>query len=420
MPDRFIAKKGFRPRRPVFSGDIGRAFDQIIGTKFGPNGGGNGTGVAGDASHAAATSRLRIDLPNYDVELKWVEYWNGRVSFSGNGEVAGANTINVKAALEPAGATATTPLYASDGTTRTVAMLAAARQKYYPASKIILPAGSLPFARQFVSVTAGNTWPVNRICHNTTLGESENTNGTGAGTDQCDVTGTFGNATAIYGFGPCSIVGIPVDRRRRKIVGLMQDSMGTVSGADASPGYGDSNGYAGHWERAINGQLATINSARATSRLMWVAAGFDNQLAMMAPYITSLVIQLGRNDITAGRSLLQMQTDFMTIARPFIDAGVSVFGQTVTPKPLTTADSGLDGGSSISAPQEAVRIPWNAWLMGRPLGIKGCYDVAAAVEDPARPGYFRPSNPAYSSDLTHLLSAGMSAAVASIDINQLS
>lgn len=389
----------------------------IIGTKFGPNGGGSGTGVAGDATHASATSRSRIDMPNYDQILKWVEYWNGRINFAGNGEVVGPNNINVKAAVEIAGVT--TPLYAADRVTRTMALAGGARQKFYATGQIILPAGSLPFARQYVSVIANDTWPVNRICHNTTLGESENTFGTGAGSDQCDAVGTFGSATSAYGFTPCSVVGIPADRIRRKRIGLLQDSLGTVAGVDASPGYGDANGYAGHWERAIGSQIATINAARATGRLQWVAAGFDNQLAMMGPYISSVIIELGRNDISNGRTLLQMQTDYATVATAFRNMGVAVFAQTITPKPLTTADGGLDGGSSISAPQEVIRQGYNTWLKTLPVGTTYCFDIAAAVEDPARPGYFKPNNPAYSSDLTHLLQSGMDAAVAACDISRL-
>ena len=105
---------------------------RVIGTKFGPNGGANGTGFAGDASHAAATSRTRIDMPAYDVELKWIEYWNGRINFAGNGEVTGPNSINVKAAWESA-AGVNSPLYAADLTNRTCALSGGARQRFYPA-----------------------------------------------------------------------------------------------------------------------------------------------------------------------------------------------------------------------------------------------------------------------------------------------
>lgn len=398
----------------------GRGEMQLIGTKQGPNGGGEGDGLYGDTSHRTATSRFRIDMPNYDVILKGVEYWNGYIKFNGADEAAGPNSLTNKAAWEPDGAAATIPLWG--GGVRTATIAAGSRRIFIPEQGVIIPGGSLPYVRQLVTVADTPwQWPASRIAHGSvnSLDESDNQFGTGAGTDQVDVTGTFGSNSATYAWGPCAIYGVPADGQRRRAVALFQDSMGSVSGGDGAPDYGDSAGRAGFIERALGTSVAWTNAARASSRLQWVAAGMANQIAMTAPYVTSAIIQLGRNDITNSRSLVNLQDDFTTVAGWLQAYGVKVFATTITPKPLTTADAGLDGGSSVSAPQETIRIDYNTWLKTLPVGIRGCFDVAATVEDSGRPGYFTPSNPAISTDLTHLTATGIALAQAAIDLNKL-
>lgn len=396
-----------------------------IGTKTGPNGGGEGDGLLGDLTHLSGTSRLRIDMPSYDVEIPGindalvpggVEYWNGYIKYNGAAEANGPNAINVKAAWEPAGAAAAIPLYAAGN--RTNALAAGARLRYSPLDKIIIPSGSLPFARQFVSVdVAAQQWPSSRIAHISALGESENTFGTGAGTDQSDAVGAFGSGTASYAFGPCGIYGVPADRRRRPIIGLMQDSMGTVSGEDASPGYGDANGFAGWLERSLGTSYAVINAARASARLQWTAAGFSNQLALMAPYITHLVIQLSANDWSTARTSTQMLADLRTIIDAFTAYGVKVWVCTSTPKVTATANAYVDGGTT-AASGNAERETYNTELRAnyRTYGAERLIDIASKVEDPARAGRFLPSTPALTTDGTHLSATGRALVQTAIDV----
>lgn len=394
----------------------------IIGTKFGPNGGGEGDGLSGDASHTAETDRFRIDMPNYDVELTYIEYWNGYIKFNGAAEANGPNAILVKAAWESA-AGVLTSFYDADGSTRVVTLQPGERRRLYPASKLIIPASTLPYIRNRVSVgSAGQQWPANRIAHGSlnSMGESNNQFGTGAGTDQVDATGEFGTTTnKFYAFGPCGIYGVPVDRVRRKRIALFGDSMCTVSGVDGTPNYGDTNGYAGYLERAINSNYATITAARASSRLQWVVAGMANQLALIGPYVSSAIIQLGPNDIFTGRTLLQVQTDLTTLVTALQAYGIVCYGVTVTPRPLTTSNSWVDGGATLNASAEAIRQSYNTWLKTLPIGLRGVYDVAAAVEDAGRPGYWNAANPAWTPDGTHLAQPAMTAAVSVIDLNIL-
>lgn len=391
---------------------------RIIGTKFGPNGGGEADGLLGDASHTAGTSRFRIDMPAYDVELQWVEYWNGYISMTQAAEQQGPNAINVKSAWEAADGT-NTPLY-GNGLRRQISLNPGERARFRPQQKLIVPGGTLPFARQFVSVgTAGQQWPCNRIAHNSNLGESDNVFGTGAGTDQTDATGTFGSATFTYAFGPCGIYGIPADRQRRKAVALFQDSIGTNSGDDAVGNRGDANGYMGWLERALTNQYAFINAARATSRMQWVAAGFDNQISMIAPYVTSAIIQLGVNDWSTGRTLAQMQADLATMVTALQAYGVAVFVCTTSPKVTATTNAYVDGGSAINSGPSGIGNSYNTWVRTLPLGIRGCIDVANILEDPGRPGYFLPYSPALTTDGTHYSTTAMNLAAPALDLNAL-
>jgi lysophospholipase L1-like esterase len=401
------------------SGGMAGAPLRIIGTKYGPNGGAEGDGLIGDASHLSATSRLRVDMPSYDVVLKSVAYWNGYIKYNGAAEADGPNSITVKAAFELAGAGSTIPLYANGQ--RSVAIAAGARQLFIPSTRVVIPGGSLPYARQYVLLGATGQWPVNRVAHGTAnadLGNSDNTFGTGAGSDQCDAVGTFGNNAAVYAFGPCGIYGIPADGRRRKQVAIFGDSIATYSGADLGPSYGDTNGYPGFIERATRNQIATIAATRASGRLQWVAAGFANQLALIGPYVTHAIIELGRNDITNGRVLAELQADFATLANALKSFNVKVWATTITPKPTGSANSWVDGGNATNSTQDAVRASYNTWLKTLPLGIAGCFDVAATVEDSGRPGYWTPNATALTTDGTHLSAAGMTLASAAIDISK--
>jgi hypothetical protein len=388
------------------------------GTKYGPNGGGEGDGLLGDTARRSATSRLRIDMPAYDFTVHFVEYWNGYIPFNTSGELPGPNPIAVKSGWEPEGSGSVTPLPFQGA--RTAWILSGGRLRT-DAQSIIVPGGSKPYIRQLVStIQSPWQWPASRIAHGSvnSLGESENTFGTGAGTDQVDVTGTFGDNVAAYAFGPCAILGVPSDGRRRPVCLLLDNSLGSVAGTDGAPNYGDTNGYAGRGERALAAAgISSINASRASSRLQWQAAGFATTLALTAPYVTSVLIGISENDWSNSRTLVNMQTDLAALVTGFQAFGVQVHVMTSSPKVIATADAYLDGGSAINAGLSAVANSYNAWLRTRPLGIAAVHDVAAALEDPARPGFFKPNNPALTTDGTHYTATGMALAVAAINTN---
>jgi hypothetical protein len=387
----------------------------LLGTQFGPNGGGEGDGLSGDGTHLAASSRWRHDMPSYDMRLHAVAYWNGRMNHAGAGEVAGPNAINVKAAWEPEGAAATVPLYV--GADRLLVYASDDVKWHRPRAEVIVPGGSLPFSRQFVSVdVALQQWPVNRIARGLDLNESDNQFGTSAGTDQVDAVGVFGTPVNTWSFGPSAIIGTPADGMRRSSILLIQDSIGSFSGEDASPGYGDFRGAAGYIERYLGNLFAVSNAARASSRLEWVAQGFAKVYALTAPYITHLVLETSTNDWSTGRTLPQIQADIATILAPYQAQGVKCILCTSTPKVTATADAYLDGGTTAAA-NNSVREALNVWIRAKPLGIHGVIDGVQYIEDPARPGRFLPSNPALTNDGTHLTATGRALAQQGVNLN---
>lgn len=389
-----------------------------VGTKYGPPAGGESDGLQGDATHLGGSSRFRIDMPDYDCVLKAVQYANFRISHSVPGEVPGPNPIYVKAGWEPDGASVVTALPFQGA--RTAAILSGGVLRTDPQA-IVVPGGSKPFIRQFVNVrVAGHQWPCNRIAHNTTLGESDNVFGTGAGTDQVDVVGAFGNATTTYSFGPALIIGVPADGLRRRACVILDNSLGTVSGVDGTPTYGDANGFAGRAERAIGTTMAVINCSRSTSKLQWQAAGFAGTLALTAPFVTSAVIGLAENDWSTGRTFAQMQADLATLVAGYQAFGVACYALTSSPKVTASANSYLDGGTVLSS-GNAERELYNAWLRTAtpPLGLVGVFDIAADLEDPARTGFFLANNPALTTDGTHYTQTGMDRAVARINVGLL-
>lgn len=406
---------------PLLPEKFGKSDLQILGTKFGPMAGSSTTGVLGDASHHGGTSRFRIDMPDYDMELKFVSYWNGRISFTGNGEIAGANPISAKSAWEPAGSGASIPLFAEDGVTRTVLMASGARQNFYPKNKIIVPGGSLPYCRSGVFVTGSQTFPVGRAAHQTvnSMGESCNYFSPNAGIDYTDAVGEFSTNTPTYFWGPSGIYGIPADRKRRRQIWILGDSRVTYSGTDGTSPFGDTNGYVGWIERKIKKQYATINSGRANSRLYWRVAGMLNELALCAPYVTDVIIDIDINDLNDGRTLAQVQGDYAVLIPAIQAYGVRVHLVTTTPNPATTANGWVDGGATLKA-HEAVRAPLNAWKKTKPLGVASCIDVCAHVEDPNRPGFWRPDPVPLTPEGLHYSGHGMTKAGSALDLNAFS
>lgn len=396
---------------------------QLIGTKYGPGAGGEGDGLVGDAGHAAATSRLRHDMPAYGAWLEEIHYPGFYFPPTTAGETANPATINVKAAFEPEGATQITVAPASGNRPEALAGGVTALV-VKPAARIDIAPSSKPYSRQRVTVVAGQQWPTNRIAHGSinSAGESENTFGTGAGADAVDATGTFTGTTPAYAFSPLALLGRPKDGKRRPAIMIFDDSTGSVSGVDSSSGdgnYGDANGYAGKWERGIGSSIATMNVARASAQLRGYAASND-RIMEYVKYVSDVILPPFFNDWSAGRTATQILADYDTIIAKFkasaSSRGVRLWLQTSWPKPATTSNSWVDGGATLisSGVPDGHRRTVNAAIRaGSIAGVAGYFDFGLALEDAGREGYYRtdlggPVTP----DGSHMTAIGQAAAVA--------
>lgn len=399
---------------------------QLIGTKYAPGAGGEGDGLSGDVTHLASSSRHRHDMPNYDVWLEQIHYAGYYFPPTTAGETVAPALFNVKAAWENEGAASVVTVSPPNNSNRPEACSPGDTLIVEPAERISVPAASKPYSRQRVTVNvAAQQWPVNRLAHGSinSLGESDNQFG-GAGADTVDAVGTFTGTTPAYSFGPAALIGRPKDGNPRPALIIFDDSTGTVSGVDASTGdgnYGDANGYAGKFERAIGSSIATMNVARATSQLRGFAASCDRVLQYVK-YATDIMLPSFFNDWSAGRTATEILADFATIigkiqAQTPAGKTVRLWAATSWPKPTATSNAWVDGGSTKNAGADAHRVTVNAAIRaGSIAGVFGYVELAAALEDGARAGFYKSNTPAYTTDGSHLTLGGNQLLQAPIDV----
>lgn len=138
---------------------------------------------------------------------------------------------------------------------------------------------------------------------------------------------------------------------------------------------------------AVSGITLQIMAGWPTTHHFWRKYGLGN--GWTPDYA---VLWAGTNDIFADRTLAQMQADCASVLGILRGFGISnIYVATAAPR-------------ALSAPREAVRTAWNAWLYTRPFGILGVFDYSRTVE--ATPGAAT-LLPAYDSgDTTHFTALG--------------
>ena len=138
-------------------------------------------------------------------------------------------------------------------------------------------------------------------------------------------------------------------------------------------------------------------------------ARFDTDVESAAG-ATDVVLNIGTNDLAAGRSAGDVVAGLEHYAQQARAAGKRVFLTTITPSTL-----GPHGTPAAVAARDAV----NAWVLthGREFA-DGVFDFAAAVADPAQPQRLAPAFDA--GDGLHLTAAGYRALAQTVDIGQLS
>lgn len=200
-----------------------------------------------------------------------------------------------------------------------------------------------------------------------------------------------------YGFGPRLILTEASADDDRLLVAVIGDS-NTV-------GFGDDGAgtlHHGWLRRACEPDIAHINLgiSGATARGSQSAADLRHRFALLRDVRPDVMISaLGTNDLAdATADVDAVGRDLLAHWSALHALGVPVVACTVTP---VTAPPNIQGDAPRGA--EATRVAINRWIRTKPDPLFDIIDLAAAVEDPDRPGRWRPGT---SDDGIHLSTHG--------------
>ncbi|SHL19170.1 Lysophospholipase L1 [Pseudonocardia thermophila] len=193
-------------------------------------------------------------------------------------------------------------------------------------------------------------------------------------------------------------------------------------GDSITDGVGAPVGAEQRWPDALAGRLsgaggstemAVLNAGLAGNRLLAPdpAADVDSPLARFADDVaaaagvTDVVLNIGTNDLAAGRSAAEVIAGLQAFADRARAAGKRVLLSTITP-----STTGPHGTRAAIAAREEI----NEWVRTEGLAhADGIVDFAAAVADPADPRRLAPTYDA--GDGLHLSAAGYRAMAAALD-----
>lgn len=214
------------------------------------------------------------------------------------------------------------------------------------------PALGTYYMRTFVKVpNAGEKWAQQYLL----AGSSYNT----TTTDGTLGSGALSGSPAATGLMPVAAVGIPVVRPSRCVM-VLGDSIATGWHDDA-----DGHGYIRRACDALS--VPIMRTTEQGEKLQDFARpkGHVKRLALSAgcdiAYIT-----YGVNDFQAGRTLAQVQADFISLSQACRDMGVKkIVAQTITPNTALTATQAQD------------RASYNDWLRAKAAGhVDAVFDVS--------------------------------------------
>jgi lysophospholipase L1-like esterase len=191
------------------------------------------------------------------------------------------------------------------------------------------------------------------------------------------------------------------------------DGVGTAPDAEA------------RWTDALGARLAAaggdttmtvLNAGISRNELLADGVGGPPPQARFAGDVTGalgatdVVLNIGTNDIAAGRDAAAIEAGLVRFADAARAAGKRVFLTTITP-----STAGTHGTPQAVATRNAV----NTWIRTQgPAHAAGVVDFAAAVADPARPDRLAPA--ADAGDGLHLSAAGYRALAAAVPVAALS
>ncbi|MFI1912148.1 GDSL-type esterase/lipase family protein [Nocardia sp. NPDC020380] len=185
-------------------------------------------------------------------------------------------------------------------------------------------------------------------------------------------------------------------------------------------GVGSTHGAHRRSVDVVNERLTTgwaVNQGISGNRLLTDQIGehglarFERDV-LSVPGVAAVWANFGINDLILDgtAAVAALIAGYTELARLAHDAGLPIYADTIGPfagviYPGLSVDTGLP-----------VRQEVNEWLRTTDV-FDAVFDIATAVEDPARPGFIRPE---FDSDGMHLNDAGYRAMAAAVDLTVLS
>jgi lysophospholipase L1-like esterase len=220
------------------------------------------------------------------------------------------------------------------------------------------------------------------------------------------------NAANIYG--PIAIRGVADSLH--PTFAIVGDSI-----ADGTGDSFDAFGNRDYIARGLGDNYAYTQLTRAADVARFFAGketprNYTGRLATGSGAITHMICSLGRNDVTGGDSLAEMQRNLRTVWRLYADRGIKVYQTTISPITTSTDKWRTTTGQTIIA-HEANRVALNDWIRTTPAPLSGYFDAVDYFETARNSGIWKVNGEEryFTDDGTHPSAAAHKAAAASID-----
>lgn len=272
------------------------------------------------------------------------------------GDAATGNVVNIGAAYVEYGGTAYPVTF--NGGASTAAIPSGGQIDSDVVSGLSVVAGQVLYARTYVTVASGGSWPSLYGAYNYPDEVSQPGVNLANGTGTLEGTGqTFSSP-----YGPIRIFGTPAAGQPLYAVQVYGDSIA----AGVSDNFGN-EGEVGYWQRVLwaagNTRPYAILALPGEAGGDFVAAKGANRRAVLGKYAHHFVSQYGINDLQQGVTLAQLQATTLSIGA--LAAAESTvkgrFQQTLTPKTSST-DGWTTTGGQTSDGLNATRVPFNDWV----------------------------------------------------------
>lgn len=210
-------------------------------------------------------------------------------------------------------------------------------------------------------------------------------------TAQGIITAVGGGAVTgvkVYNPGSYANSGAPTGASNTVAIDTTVGSGLTVTPTMGSGAYDPGNSFfaQGAFQRALSeaGIRYTLFVSSGDTLLGYATRSYSRMALAKKANCSSAIIDLGVNDLSAGQTLVQMQTNAIAMANQLLGLGYKgVFLATVLPSPTSTdgfATIGTPGNGQTVPTYNAIAQAYNTWVRSVPAPFAGMIDQAAAIE----------------------------------------